>query len=204
MAQSQLHNAKISPSEYLARERRAATKHEYDDGVVTAMAGATKEHVSINVNLTIELGQQLKGSPCRIFSSDMRAKVSSSNAYRYPDLAVACDPQFEDDVFDTLTNPVVLVEILSPSTQALDRSKKWNQYRLLPTLQDYVLISPSRVEVEHRHRAPDGENWFVRVLESLEDELVLDAVNCRVALSDIYVNIELESEEEPTDDSTAT
>ena len=200
MAQSQLKPSVISPSEYLARERRAEFKHEYDDGVITAMAGASKEHVSINVNLTVELGQQLKGSPCRIYSSDMRAKVPNSNSYRYPDLAIACDPQFEDEVFDTLTNPVVLVEIASPSTQALDRSTKWNQYRTLPTLQDYVLISPSRVEVEHRHRAPDGENWFVRVLESLEDALVLDAVSCRVVLADIYANIERESDDETTED----
>ena len=193
MAQSQP-NPRVSPSQYLARERRAHIKHEYQDGLVTAMAGATKEHVSINVNLTIELGTQLKGSPCQVFSSDMRARVPGSNSYRYPDLAVACDPLFEDDVFDTLTNPVVLVEIASPATQALDRSTKWNQYRTLPTLRDYVLIAPTRVEVEHRHRAPDGENWFVRVLESLQDELVLDSVNCRVALADIYANIRLESE----------
>ena len=124
---------------------------------------------------------------------------STSTVYRYPDLAIACDPQFEDDVFDTLTNSVVLVEILSPSTQALDRSRKWNQYRTLPTLQDYVLIAPTRVEVEHRHRAPDGENWFIRVWELLEDELVLDSVGCRVALADIYANIELEDEENITE-----
>ena len=125
----------------------------------------------------------------------MRTRVPNTNAYRYPDLSVACDPEFETDVLDVLLNPVVLIAIASPSTQAIDRSRKWNQYRQLPSLQDYVLISPTRVEVEQRCRADDGERWWIRALESLEDELVLDSVNCRVRLADIYDGIELEADE---------
>ena len=127
----------------------------------------------------------------------MRVKALQANAYRYPDLSVACEPQFENDVLDVLMNPVVLVEIASPSTETLDRSRKWNQYRTLPSLQDYVMISPTSIVVEQRHRADDGEHWWIRVLELLEDELVLDSINCRVRLADIYSGIELESDEAP-------
>ncbi len=215
MAQSQRKSAKVSPAEYLERERKAKFKSELVDGVIiplhrgtktladgtiVAMAGATKEHITVNVNLTGELYAQLKGSSCRVYDSDMRTRIPNTSAYRYPDLSVACDAQFENDVLDVLINPVVLVEIASPSTMAIDRSRKWNQYRTLPSLQDYVLISPTRVEVEQRHRADDGEHWWIRVLESLEDELVLDSINCRVRLADIYAGIELESDEPETDE----
>lgn len=201
---------KISPEEYLERERKAKFKSDFVDGVmiplwrevkradgtVVAMAGATKEHITVNVNLTIELGSQLKGSSCRVYDSDMRTRIPSTTNYRYPDLSVACDAEFEHDELDVLLNPVVIVEIASPSTMATDRSRKWNQYRTLPSLQDYVLISPTGVMVEQRHRADDGEHWWIRVLESLEDELVLDSINCRVKLADIYDGIELETDDE--------
>ena len=200
----------VSPAEYLERERKAQFKSEYHngviiplnrgqktlaDGTIVAMAGATKEHVTVNVNLTIELGSQLKGSSCRVYDSDMRTRIPNTTSYRYPDLSVACDAEFETDVLDVLLNPVVLFEIASVSTGDLDRSIKWNQYRTMPSLQDYVLISPTRVAVEQRHRADDGEHWWIRVLELLDDELVLDSIGCRVKLSDIYSGIELETDE---------
>ncbi len=203
----------ISPAEYLERESKAQFKSEYDngvivplnrgektlaDGTVVAMAGATKEHVTVTVNLTIELGAQLKGSSCRVYDSDMRTRVPDTTSYRCPDLSVACEPEFENDVLDVLLNPVVLVEIASPSTMMNDRNRKWNQYRTIASLQDYVMISPTSVVVEQRHRADDGEHWWIRVLESLEDELVLDSINCRIKLSDIYDGIELETDELPS------
>ena len=210
MARSQQETAWVSPAEYLERERRAQFKSEYDngviiplhrgektlaDGTIVAMAGATKEHVTVNVNLTGELYGQLKGSSCRVYDSDMRTRIPGTSAYRYPDLLVACDAQFETDVLDVLLNPIVLVEIASPSTMMNDRNRKWNQYRTIQSLQDYVMISPTSVMVEQRHRADDGEHWWIRVLESLEDELSLDSINCRVRLADIYSGINLESDE---------
>lgn len=205
----------VSPEEYLERERKAQFKSEYDDGVIiplhrgektladgtiVAMAGASKEHITVNVNLAGELYAQLKGSSCRVYDSDMRTRIPGTDAYRYPDLSVACDAQFETDVLDVLINPVVLVEIASTSTERIDRSRKWNQYRTLPSLQDYVMISPTNVLVEQRHRADDGQHWWIRVLESLEDELVLDSIGCRVLLSDIYAGIALETDEIETDE----
>lgn len=219
MAQNRRESAKVkvSPAEYLERERKAQFKSELVDGVIiplnrgaktladgtiVAMAGATKEHVTVNVNLTGELYTQLKGSSCRVYDSDMRTRIPDTSNYRYPDLSVACEPQFEKDVLDVLINPVVLVEIASPSTMMNDRRRKWNQYRTIPSLQDYVMISPTDVFVEHRHRADDGEHWWVRALESLEDELVLDSINCRVKLSDIYDGIALETDEELIEELT--
>lgn len=197
MAQNQSKPAevKVSPAEYLERELLEDWRHEYDDGLIFAREEATKEHVTLNTNLIGEIGRQLKGSSCRAFSAQMRVKVLQANAYRYPDLSVACDPQFENDVLDVLINPTVLVEIASPSTMMNDRKRKWNQYRTIPSLQDYVMISPTDVFVEQRHRADDGEHWWIRVLESLEDELVLDSIGCCVTLADIYAGIELESDE---------
>ena len=193
--QQQQKAAWVSPAEYLERERRATWRSEFDDGLIAPRERATKEHITVNVNLVGEIGLQLKGSCCRVLSAHMRVKVPSANAYRYPDLSVACDAEFEHDVLDVLLNPVVLFEIASPSTMMNDRSRKWNQYRTMPSLQDYVLISPTQVMVEQRHRADDGEHWWIRVLESLEDELVLDSIGCRVLLSDIYSGIELESDD---------
>ena len=212
MAQNQSRpiKVKVSPEEYLERERKATFKSEFVDGVIIPlhrgtktlangtivnMAGATKEHVTVNVNLSGELYAQLKGSSCHVYDSDMRTRIPNTSNYRYPDLSVACDAQFEQDVLDVLTNPVVLFEIASSSTEALDRSRKWNQYRMITSLQDYVLISPTSVLVEQRHRADDGEHWWIRVLESLEDELVFNSINCRVLLSDIYNGIALENDE---------
>ena len=195
MAQNKGKPKKVSPAEYLERERRATGRSEFDDGLIAPGERATKEHITVNVNLVGEIGLQLKASCCRVLSAHMRVRVPSANSYRYPDLSVACDPQFEHDGLDVLLNPTVVVEIASPSTEAIDRSRKWNQYRTLPSLQDYVLISPTQVMVEQRHRAEDGEHWWIRVLESLEDELVLDSINCRVRLADIYAGIELETDE---------
>ncbi len=220
MAQNQGKPAKVrvSPEEYLERERKAKFKSELVDGVIVplhrgaktlangtivAMAGASKEHVTVNVNLTGELYAQLKGSSCRVYDSDMRTRVPGTNNYRYPDLSVACDARFDNDVLDVLLNPVVLVEIASPSTEQIDRSRKWNQTRAIPSLQDYVMISPDSVFVEQRHRADDGEHWWIRVLESLDDELVLDSINCRVQLTDIYAGIALESDDDDNDESLA-
>lgn len=136
MAQNQSEPEKVSPAEYLERERKTDWRHEFDNGLVLAREASTKEHVTLNMNLVGEIGRQLKGSLCHVFSAQMRLKMLEAKVYRYPDLSVACEPQFETDVLDVLLNPVVLVEIASTSTERVDRSRKWNQYRTLPSLQD--------------------------------------------------------------------
>ena len=164
----------LTPEEYLARERRAETKSEYLRGEVFAMAGASRAHNLIASNAAGELRQQLRDRPCEVYPSDMRVKVSPSGLYTYPDVTVVCgEPQFEDAEVDTLLNPKVLVEVLSPSTADYDRGGKFTHYRRLPSLQEYVLISQDRPLVEHyvarlprsgcsRNRVRCRMIWFCR------------------------------------------
>jgi Uma2 family endonuclease len=158
-----------SPAEYLALERAAEHRHEYVSGRVYAMTGASREHNVIATNTSRALGNQLSGRPCETYQSDMRVKVSETGMYTYPDVVVACGtPAFEDAYVDTLLNPTVIIEVLSPSTEAYDRGEKFAHYRRLPSLREYLLIaqgsgargalrSAGRAVAAHRaHRPVDG------------------------------------------------
>ena len=140
----------LTPEEYLAKERKALTKSEYRDGRMYAMPGASREHNLITGNTLVELHVQLRNRVCEVYPSDMRVKVSAAGTYTYPDIVVVCDePLFDDTYFDTLLNPTVLVEVLSPSTAAYDRGEKFTSYQKLDSLCEYVLISQDSVCVEH-------------------------------------------------------
>src|SRR5438094_497025 len=131
---------KLTAQEYLAIERAAEFRSEFHDGEMFAMAGTSREHAQIVFNLSITIGTQFKGRECRAFVTDLRLKVP--NLYTYPDLVALCDPpQFEDSEFDTLLNPALIIEVLSKSTEAYDRGKKFTWYRELSSLTEYVLIS---------------------------------------------------------------
>jgi Uma2 family endonuclease len=126
-----------TPAEYLARERAAEYKSEYVDGFIVAMSGASRIHNLITANVGRELGNQLKGRRCEVYIGDMRVKVSATCTYRYPDVVVACgDIALEDAELDTLLNPVVIVEVLSPTTEAVDRGEKFTHYRRLESLRE--------------------------------------------------------------------
>jgi len=176
--------------EYLARERLAERKSEYRAGEIVAMSGASRAHNLIAGNLFGELRQRLRGGPCEAYVNDMRVRVRQTGLYTYPDVVVACgDIQFEDDQVDTLLNPVVIIEVLSPSTEAYDRTEKFAHYRRLDSLQEYVLVSQNTVHVERYAR--QGEQWLLTEYRSLDDELPLDAIGCRVSLRDIYERVTL-------------
>src|SRR5262245_21149003 len=131
-----------TPAEYLLMERKADYKSEYANGQIIAMAGASVEHNTITANFVRAIGNSFMGRPCRVFSSDMRVKVSATGLYAYPDVAALCgDLQFDDDQRDTLVNPTVLIEVLSPSTEGYDRGDKSAHYRRLESLQEYVLVA---------------------------------------------------------------
>jgi Uma2 family endonuclease len=137
-----------TPEEYLVHERRAQFRHEYRDGVITAMAGTSREHSLIQTNLPREISTQLRHQPCEVHGDNLRVAVTNANLYTYPDLTIVCgEPQFLDGVF-TLTNPTVLVEVLSPSTEADDRGEKFARYRRLDSLREYVLVAQDRARVE--------------------------------------------------------
>jgi Uma2 family endonuclease len=140
----------ITEQEYIEFERASTSKHEYFDGQIYAMTGASRIHNLIAGNTLATLHGQLRRKPCQVLPSDMRVKVMRTGLNTYPDLVVICgEPEFTDDVFDTLVNPLVLIEVLSPSTERYDRGMKFQNYRTIESLQDYILIAQDHYHVEH-------------------------------------------------------
>src|ERR1035437_7016085 len=149
----------LSPEEYLAIERKAEYKSEYYHGEMFAMSGVSRKHDRIATQLAFLIAQHLRGKRCEDFSANMRVRATASGLYTYPDLSVACEePQFADVQVDTLTNPTLLVEILSPSTEDYDRGKKAKLYRAIPSLQELLIIAQDSYEVELYRRQADG-SW---------------------------------------------
>lgn len=182
-----------TPAEYLLRERAAEYKSEYRNGRIVAMTGASRRHNLIAGNLFSELRQQLRGRPCEAYMSDMRVKVSPTGLYTYPDVVVACgEIRFEDAHIDTLLNPTLIAEVLSPSTATYDRGEKFAQYRRLDSLQEYVLIAQDAVRVEHYRR--QGDQW---VPIAPDDVLTLATIGCRVSLADLYERVQLPDSPRP-------
>jgi Uma2 family endonuclease len=181
----------LTPQEYLEIERASPIKHEFHAGRMYAMAGASRNHNRITLNTAAVLLSGLGDGPGEAYSSDMRVKLSDPGAYAYPDVVVACGPQeFEDDRQDTLLNPRVIIEVLSPSTEAYDRGKKFRQYQELASLQDYVLISQDDYVVEHLSRGEDGR-WTLTDAHGLDATLSLPSVGCQLELRRIYARVEL-------------
>ena len=180
---------RYTPQQYIALERKADFKSEYDDGFITAMAGASPDHNTIAVNLAGEIRSQLRDRPCRVFVSDIRVLVSPTGLYTYPDVVALCGKlQFEDDKRDTLLNPTVIVEVLSPTTESYDRGRKFAQYRLLESLREYVMVAQDQVLVERYTR--HGEEWLLTVLSDLDATLRLTSIGCEVSLREIYAKVE--------------
>lgn len=186
-----------TPEEYLALERNAEFKSEYLDGRIVAMTGATAVHNTITGNVHGELRTRLRGTHCRQFMGDMRVQIGGGRRYTYPDVAVVCGkPRFMDGALDTLTNPALIVEVLSPSTEAYDRGEKFLHYRAIESLQEYVLIAQDRVLVERFVRG--GDFWTLSTLTDLDVSLELVSVDCSIPLREIYYNVDA-----PPDGSSA-
>ena len=185
----------LSPTQYLAKERKADFKSQYYRGEMFAMAGASREHNLIVANLVGEIRNALKGRQCEVYPSDMRVKVTATGLYTYPDATVVCgDPEFEDKQFDTLTNPTVLFEVLSDSTESWDRGGKFRQYRDIPSLKEYVMVTQDRASVERYIRQIDG-GWLLQEIESISASVRFDSINVMVPLAEIYRNIRFEDAE---------
>ena len=182
--------AVFTPDEYLDLERQSEIRHEFLDGTVYAMAGESPTHSAICFNLAGALHPQLRGTNCRGFSPNMKVRAGESGLYAYPDLAVACgEAFFHDKHGDVLLNPTVIFEVLSRSTQTYDRGEKFERYKSIETLRDYVLVSQDRPHLEHFSRQPDG-TWAHSELEGTDAAFTLDSINCRVTLADIYDRID--------------
>src|SRR5215468_10701237 len=182
----------LSPEAYLAIERQSACKSEYVAGEMFAMAGASRRHNLIVANFIRVLGNQLLESPCNVYPSDMRLKISTTGRYTYPDVVVACgDEQFEDEHRDTLLNPIVIIEVLSESTEAYDRGKKFEQYQYIERLVEYILIAQDHHSIE-RYVRQDRRTWTYSVFQSLEDIVSLSTSGCQLVLQDVYAKVDVQ------------
>lgn len=179
----------LSPEEYLAREREAETKSEYYDGEVFAMAGGSEEHSMIAVNVAGSLNSQLADRPCKVYNSDMRVRMEEDGPHAYPDVSVVCgEAEFADEKRDTLLNPTVIVEVLSPTTEAWDRGGKFERYQQRASLREYVLIAPDRPRVERYTRQGD-EEWLLTVAAGLDRTISLPSIGCELRLAEVYRKI---------------
>lgn len=179
----------LSVQEYLRLERLAETRNEYLDGQMVAMTGGTLRHGFIVGNLVGELKRQLKGRFCRVAPNDLRVRIPSANVYTYPDVVVVCgEPSLEDQYADTLLNPTLLVEVLSPSTEAYDRGKKLKWYQSLESLSEYLLVSQSSPRIEQFVRQQDGR-WLFAAAEGLDAVLPLPSIQAELVLAEIYESI---------------
>ena len=176
----------LTPAQYLAIERKAEHKSEYIDGEMVAMTGASRNHNLIAFNLTREISQQLRGRPCEGYASDMRVRVPSTRLYTYPDVVVVCgEPQFEDEYVDTLLNPTVIIEVLSPSTELYDRGKKFGFYRSIESLAEYLLIAQDERRVEQYAKQADGR-CLLSDYRLPEDVIELPSIQCKLTMREIY------------------
>jgi Uma2 family endonuclease len=184
----------ITPEAYLEAELAAETKHGYYGGQVFAMAGASLEHNQVTRNIGGQLYPQLRGGPCQFFLGDLRVKVEETGLYTYPDVVAVCGEIRRDPLNrDTLTNPTLIIEVLSPSTEDYDRGRKFMQYRKIESLKEYILVSQDKPWVEHFTRQPDGR-WILAEVGGMEDSLKLSSVGAEIQLSDIYENVEFAPE----------
>ncbi|MBC7910411.1 MAG: Uma2 family endonuclease [Pyrinomonadaceae bacterium] len=181
-----------TPEEYLALERQADYKSEYFDGEIFAMTGASRKHNLVAGNVLASLHAQLKGRPCEIYPSDMRVKVSPTGLYTYPDVVIICgDPAFDDDQKDTLLNPTALVEVLSKSTASYDRGEKFEHYRKLNSLAEYLVIAQDKQHIEHYVRQPDNQ-WLLSETDDMQETIHLHSIECNLALRDIYDKVNID------------
>jgi len=182
----------VTVADYLAGERAPGSviRHEYLDGEVWAMAGESLEHSTICTHLIYLLVGQLRGKPCRALSPNMKVRTNPTGLYSYPDLTVVCgEPIFHDEHRDVLVNPTVIVEVLSPTTEAFDRGTKWICYQQIATLSDYLLIAQNRPFIEHYVRQTDGR-WLYSIAESLAASVEIASIDCRIPLAEVYERIE--------------
>ena len=184
-----------SDEEYLAFEREAEEKHELVNGEIVAMAGATREHNLIGVNVSSELHFRLKGKGCEIYANDMRVRMKKGR-YGYPDVVVVCDkPNFADDEFDVLLNPLVVVEVLSKTTRFRDKTEKLKTYQKMESIRDILLIEQNEPRIEHYIKQTPNQ-WLLRIYENLGETIVLESLGCELPMAEIYAQIEFQKETE--------
>lgn len=189
-----------TPEEYLALERNAEFKSEYIDGRIVAMTGASIPHNAIVGSLHWALYSRLRGGACQLFVNDLRVQIAGGRRYVYPDLVAVCEtPQTADESRDTLMNPALIVEVLSPSSEAYDRGEKFAHYRTIASLREYVLVAQDRVLVERFVR--QGKFWVLATFNDLDEEVEFSSVGCTIPLPEIYEKVEFPSAADTVSDA---
>ncbi len=179
----------MTESEYLLFEDKSKIRHEFMDGELYAMAGASRNHNLANTNISTELNIQLRQTDCEIYVNDFRVRIREGHNV-YPDVAVACGEIQTTDKENTLLNPVVIFEVLSKSTENRDRGDKAEDYYALPSLQEYILVSQYRVRVEHFARQKNNV-WLLKIYEDLDEMIELDSIKCKISLEMIYLKLKI-------------
>jgi Uma2 family endonuclease len=180
---------RLSEAEYLAIERAAEFKSEFFDGEMFAMAGGTFEHAVIGTNLLAELSNQLRGRPCVAANSDLRIKVEETGLLTYPDASVICgEPEFVAETDDTVLNSTVIFEVLSDSTEAYDRGRKFENYQRIPTLREYLLVSQHEPRIEQFIRQ-ENDDWLLRAASGLNAAIELASGGIQVRLAEVFLNV---------------
>jgi Uma2 family endonuclease len=181
---------RYTPEEYLALERKAKFKSEYKNGFIIAMAGSSPEHNKIALSLASEIRAQFRGKRCEVYMSDVRLRVTPAGLYTYPDVMAVCGgAQFAEGDLETLLNPTMIAEVLSRTTEAYDRGGKFDDYKTLPSLREYVLVSQDKVLVERFTK--QGDRWVPTELRDLDETLILESIGCAIPLREIYAGIAL-------------
>ncbi len=182
---------KLTAQEYLAIERAAEVKSEFYDGEMFLMSGASRKHNLVAGNVFGELRNQLRGKPCEAYIADMRVRISATGLYTYPDVVVACgELQFDDKELDTLLNPTLIVEVLSKSTAFYDKGGKFEHYRTLESLKEYLVVAQNRYGLEHHVKQADGR-WLLEDVRGIEQKVKLESIHCTLDLREVYERVEL-------------
>ena len=182
---------RYSAAEYLAFERKSDTKHEFYRGELFAMSGGAASHSLIASNLIRAMGNALSDRPCVVHTSDLRV-ACPTGLYTYPDVSVVCGKvEYQDGTQDVLLNPLVLIEVLSPSTEAYDRGTKFKHYQSIESLQEFVLVSQQEARVEHFARRPDSAQWTLTTMSELHGAVSFPALDCSIPMGEIYAKVEL-------------
>jgi Uma2 family endonuclease len=179
----------VTPEQYLEMERQAEYKSEYFQGEVFAMAGGTRFHNLIANHIGRDLDEQTRHRNCEVYGSDMQVQVSMTGLYTYPDVCVVCgEAKFLDERGQTLLNPTLIVEVLSPSTEGYNRGRKFEHYRTIESLEEYLMVASDHVHADLFTRQPDG-HWVLSAFGDPADTVDLKSIGCRLVLANIYEKV---------------
>lgn len=182
----------VSPEEYLEMERNSDTKHEYHNGEIFAMAGVAPAHNDIGYNINSVVAPFLRGKACKLYGSDFRIYIPDESLFTYPDFSIVCGKAETSDKYtDNLTNPAAIIEILSPSTRDYDRGTKFNFYRSIKTLKEYILIDSQSVHVEVFTKQQDN-SWNLKEFKELSDNLFISTIHFQTSLQELYDDVQFE------------